>query len=131
VDVDTQNLLNKFHEGFRDYDIIWEQVLTEDVYKKLREIRGLEETEFNFPTDLWARLLFDVGVSYRFSDMDRDLMMESLIPLYFGRTLSFVRKTRKMTIKQAEEAIEEDSMTFEMTKPYLVKRWKEMKASTD
>ena len=28
-----------------------------------------------------------------------------------------------MTIKQAEEAIEEDFVTFEMTKPYLITRW--------
>ena len=51
-------------------------------------------------------------------------MMDSLIPLYFGRTLSFVKRTKNMTIKQAEEAIEEDCLTFEMTKPYLVNRWK-------
>jgi len=50
--------------------------------------------------------------------------MDSLIPLYFGRTLSFVKRTRKMSIKQAEEAIENDCETFEMTKPYLLQRWK-------
>jgi hypothetical protein len=48
-----------------------------------------------------------------------------LIPLYFGRTLSFVLRTEKMSIKQAEEAIEEDCATFERTKPYLLKRWAE------
>ena len=34
-----------------------------------------------------------------------------------------------MSIKQAEEAIEDDCMTFEMTKPYLVQRWMEKKSS--
>jgi hypothetical protein len=28
-----------------------------------------------------------------------------------------------MSTRQAEEAIEEDCMTFEMTKPYFVKKW--------
>ena len=51
--------------------------------------------------------------------------MDSLIPLYFGRTLSFVIRTEKMSMKQAEEAIEDDCATFEMAKPYLVKRWNE------
>ena len=131
VEVNTQNLLGQFHDGFKEYNEVWEKTLTEDVYKKLREIKNMRETEFNFPTDLWARVLFDVGVAYQYSDLERDLIMDALIPLYFGRTLSFVRKTRKMTIKQAEEAIEDDCLTFEMAKPYLVRRWKEAKASAN
>jgi hypothetical protein len=75
--------------------------------------------------------LFDVAVGYQYPTTDQELMMESLIPLYFGRTLSFVKRTRKMSIKQAEEAIEDDCMTFEMTKPYLLQRWMEMKSSSD
>ena len=124
VDVNTENLLNQFHNGFDEYNDVWKQVLTQDVHKKLLEIMEMKETEFNFPTDLWARLLFDMAVSYRDEPVDRDLMMNSLIPLYFGRTLSFVKRTKSMSIKQAEEAIEEDCSTFEMTKPYLLMRWK-------
>jgi glycosyltransferase involved in cell wall biosynthesis len=123
VNVDTENLMNKFQNGFSENSDIWEKVLTEDVFKKLQEIKGMKETEFNFPTDLWARVLFDMAVAYRDAEMDRDMMMDSLIPLYFGRTLSFVKKTKRMSIKQAEEAIEEDCMTFEMAKPYLLWRW--------
>ncbi len=124
VEVDTQNLLNKFHTGFEQYQDLWQGILSPDVFNKLMEIRSLKENEFNFPTDLWARLLFDVAISYRDNVADRDLMMDSLIPLYFGKTLSFVRKTRRMSIKQAEETIEQDCLTFEMTKPYLIRRWK-------
>jgi glycosyltransferase involved in cell wall biosynthesis len=123
VEVDSQNLLMKFHRGFSQYNPVWKEVLMEDVHKKLLEIKNMKEAEFNFPTDLWARVLFDVAVAHRDQVVDRDLMMDSLIPLYFGRTLSFVKKTRRMSIKQAEEMIEEDCMTFEMTKPYLVSRW--------
>ncbi len=123
VEVNTQNLLTKFHNGFEEYNEIWGQVLTSDVHKKLLEIMQMGENEFTFPTDLWARVLFDMSVSYRDVPVERDLVMDSLIPLYFGRTLSFVKKTRRMSIKQAEEAIEEDCATFEMTKPYLRMRW--------
>lgn len=123
VEVDTHNLLKKFHAGFEQYQDLWKAILSPDVFNKLIEIQSLNENEFNFPTDLWARLLFDVAVSFRDQVVDTDTMMDSLIPLYFGKTLSFVRKTRRMSIKQAEETIEEDCMTFEMTKPYLLKRW--------
>ena len=127
VDVNTGNLLHQFHKGFERFSHIWKKILTADVYRKLEEIRGLKEREFNFPTDLWARVLFDTAASYGVVGIETDEIMDSLIPLYFGRTLSFVKRTRKMSIKQAEEAIETDCETFEMTKPYLIQRWKKRK----
>jgi glucosylglycerate synthase len=129
VRVDTENLMTKFQDGFEENGDIWEKILTEDVYKKLLEIKGLRKNEFTFPTDLWARVLFDMAVAYRDAGVDRDMMMDSLIPLYFGRTLSFVKLTKRMSIKQAEETIEEDCLRFEMAKPYLLKRWNEEKAA--
>ncbi|MBC8417319.1 MAG: glycosyltransferase [Pseudomonadota bacterium] len=127
VDVDTGNLLNQFHGGFDKFNPIWKEILTADVCRKLHEIKGLKEREFNFPTDLWARVLYDTAASYGEVSVECDEIMDSLIPLYFGRTLSFVKRTRKMSIKQAEEAIENDCETFEMTKPYLLQRWKKRK----
>jgi len=124
VDVNTENLLQQFHIGFDKFSHTWKEILTADVYRKLHEIKGLKEVEFNFPTDLWARVLFDTAVSYGDVSVEPDEIMDSLIPLYFGRALSFVKRTKKMSIKQAEEAIENDCETFEMTKPYLLQRWR-------
>jgi hypothetical protein len=125
VNADTEKLFNNFHDGFDQYGEIWRQILTSDVYSKLLEIKGMKKSVFTFPTDLWARLLYDVAISYKNPTLNRDEIMDSLIPLYFGKTLSFVKKTEKMSIQQAEETIENDCMTFEMTKPYLIQRWKE------
>ena len=125
VDVDSHNLIQKFYDGFDQFKEILERVLSRDVYKKLLEIKGMKERVFTFPTDLWARILYDMAVGYRNNQCDLGLMMDSLIPLYFGRTFSFVKKTKRMSILHAEEAIEEDCMIFEMSKPYLVNRWME------
>jgi hypothetical protein len=128
VDVDTEKLLNEFYKGFHQYAGIWESIFAKDIYSKLLEIRGMKRAVFTFPTALWARVLFDTAISYRDRVCDPDLMMDSLIPLYFGRTFSFVKKTKRMSTRQAEDAIEEDCMTFEMTKPYFVKKWMEGKS---
>ena len=63
------------------------------------------------------------SIKYSYYPMNLELLY--LIPLYFGRTFSFVKKTKRMSARQAEEAIEEDCMTFEMTKPYFIQRWQE------
>jgi glycosyltransferase involved in cell wall biosynthesis len=122
VEVDTDKLINNFHEGFNQYDAIWKKILSRDIYMKLYEIKDMKKDIFAFPTDLWARVLYDWAIAYRDTE-DTDSLMDSLIPLYFGKTLSFVKKTEKMTIQQAEAAIEEDCMIFESTKPYLVRKW--------
>ena len=123
VEVDSHKLIQNFHDGFGPYREIWEMALSKDVYQKLREIKGMKERVFNFPTDLWARILYDMAAAYRDGLSDPDQFMDSLIPLYFGRTFSFVKKTKRLSTRQAEEAIEEDCMTFEMTKPYFINRW--------
>lgn len=125
VVVDSQKLIQKFHEGFDRHRQIYERILTKDVFLKLLEIRGMKERLLDFPTDLWARVLFDMAIAYRDALGEKDQMLDALIPLYYGRTFSFVKKTKRMSARQAEEAIEEDCATFEMTKPYLIRRWRE------
>jgi len=123
VTVDTERLFSKFREGLPSYVGVWERVLSPEVFSKLLETFEMEKSVFDFPTGLWARILFDSAVSHRNRVCDLDLMVDSLLPLYFGKIFAFVKKTSRMSARQAEEAIEEDCMVFEMTKPYLVQRW--------
>ncbi len=125
VEVDSERLIQRFHEGFALYSDAWEEALSRDIYMKLLEIRGMRRDIFSFPAELWARLLYDMAVFYRNVPEKRDLVLESLMPLYYGRTFSCVRKTKSLSTRQAEEHVEEDCMAFEMTKPYLVRRWME------
>ena len=125
VEVNTVRLMEEFHKGFEEYQEVWKDILSSDVMNKLLEIKDLKERHFTFPTELWAMVLYDMAIAYRDENLERDLIIDSLIPLYYGRTLSFVKRTRRMSTKQAEETIEEDCMVFEKAKPYLLRRWNE------
>lgn len=124
VEVNAQALFDKFHMGFQNYENLWKEVLTTRVCNKLYEIKDMSQERFDFPTQLWAKVLFDMALSFRDKVVEQDLLMESLIPIYFGKTLSFVKKTELMSIKQAEEFIENECVIFEETRPYLNQRWK-------
>jgi hypothetical protein len=123
VTVDSERLFSRFREGLPSYGEDWEKVLSPEVFRKLLDTFQMEKPVFDFPADLWARILFDSAVSYRDRVCDLDLLVDSLLPLYFGKTFAFVKKASRLSARQAEEAIEEDCMVFEMTKPYLVQRW--------
>ncbi|OEU78384.1 MAG: glycosyl transferase [Desulfobacterales bacterium C00003060] len=123
VDVNLERLFDKFQAGFAGWDPLWKGILSTSVYKKLSEVRALGFADFEFPVNLWAEILADFAVSYKNSASQRVRIMESLIPLYFGRTCSFVIELEPMTIQQAEEVIEEQCIIFERSKPDLLKKW--------
>ena len=124
VNVDQRALYDKMAGGFEEQIDLWKEVFSEEVLNKLREIRGLSQEKFDFPTVVWVKVLFDMAVAYKKNiGGDGNRLLDSLIPLYFGKTLSFVKKTERMSIQQAEEFIENECVIFEETKPYLIDNW--------
>lgn len=123
VKVSEDKLVSNFRSGFEQYADAWREVLTTDNMNKINEIASLPDEQFDFPTQVWATLLYDFAVAYKNNVIDRQVLLASLIPVYFGKTLSYVRKTERMTIQEAEEFIENECMVFEETKPYLLERW--------
>lgn len=124
VEVKVARLHERFVEGFDKYSGTWQRLYDQTVFPKLQEIRSLEPQHFSFPTQTWARILFDAANAYRRSSAsERSALLDSLLPLYLGKVLSFVKKTERMSLQQAEEYVENECVIFEENKPYMVKVW--------
>jgi len=123
VEVNEEVLSQKFHEGFNSYGHIWERVLQREIVNKLQEIREMDPEQFDFPTPLWLNVLVDFAVAYKDKLWRLDELLDSLIPLYLGKTLSYVKKTERMSIRESEEFIEEECTQFEASKGLLIRRW--------
>jgi hypothetical protein len=80
-------------------------------------------SSFRFPDDLWARLIYDLIVAARDYPDLVDGRVAALVPIYFGRTASFVAENRDFTTDRAESQVERQAREFERLKPYLVQRW--------
>lgn len=129
VQVDTEELFHNFHEGLGRYGELWRKVLPLPVWKQVEEVfRQADVDSFYYPSDLWARILFDFAVAYKNGTDDKQELIRSLIPFYHSRVLSFVNKTRHMDTQEAEEYLEEISRVFEAEKYYLIQRWEESQA---
>jgi len=125
VEVDQESLYQKFNIGFEKYAPVLEKILFTPNLNKLKEIKTLHLERFEVPTELWIKILYDFAVAYKNKYVEEGLMLASLVPLYFGKTLSFVKKTERMSIQEAEELIEYECEVFEKIKPYLIQRWAE------
>jgi glucosylglycerate synthase len=123
VSVDMEALYTGLHDGRRTYAEVWKEALAPVTHRKLREVLEMDLAHFELPAALWAQVLFDVAVACRDRLLPRDQLVDALAPLYFGRTLSFVRATEGMAPSQAEEYVEEQCQAFEEAKPYLLERW--------
>ena len=95
------------------------------MYKELSEVRTLNFAKFELPANLWADILYNWAIAYKKRAHEREKILESLIPLYYGRTCSFVVAVEPMNIQQAEEVIEDQCIVFERSKHSLLTRWVE------
>jgi glycosyltransferase involved in cell wall biosynthesis len=127
VDVNLERLYDKFQAGFAGHNDLWKGILSANIYKKLSEVKTLTLANFEFPANLWAEILIDFAVAYKNGAYEKGNIMESLIPLYFGRTCSFMVELEPMTIQQAEEIIEDQCIVFERSKPSLLTKWLDTK----
>jgi len=123
VKVNKETLFQKFQEGFNSCSHIWEKILQKETVNKLQEIRKMNKDQFDFPTTLWINVLIYFTVAYRDKLWVEDELLDSLIPIYLGKTLSYVKKTERMSIRDSEEFIEDECIQFEATKKLLMKHW--------
>lgn len=95
-------------------------------YSEIQKFRENQEIDqFYYPSNLWARILFCFAVAYKNNEIDRDLLLEALIPFYHSRVLSFVNHTQGMETRESEEYLENINRIFEAEKYYLLERWNE------
>jgi hypothetical protein len=125
LEVSEADLHRGFLQSFAQYHGLWESLLDSNTFNKLGEVRNLPLAHFSLPSELWARIVFSYAVAYNNERSNRRALLESLLPIFQGKALSFVKRTERMSIQQAEEYIENESMIFEEMKSYLVADWRE------
>lgn len=127
VEIDTENLHERFLGGFRKFEEFWRNTISQNTFNKLQEIRNLGMDHFSFPAQTWTSVVYDFALAFR-RRQDKDQqehLLEALLPLYYGKALSYVKRTERMSVQQADDCIEVECMVFEENKPYLVSKWNE------
>ena len=98
VEVNHAKLVDNFETARLSQVDAWEQILSPDQLARVMSIEiPSQPTAFHFPADLWIRCLYDALVAYNRPGIDRERLLASLTPLYFGRTAAFIAETIEMT----------------------------------
>ena len=128
VDVTLSALIKNFREGVKSKLPLWERFLSERTISDVEALAHLGDESFEYPARLWVQTVYEFAAAYNGRGLGRngpdpDEIVDSLTPLYFGRTAGFVRETEQMTCAEAEQVIESVAALFEQEKPCLVELW--------
>ncbi len=128
IKVNPDRLLWRFVDGYVTHQDVWRQILGRDNFNEVREAihrAGERPDGFRLPVELWARICYDYLIAYNAQVVDSDELTNSLIPLYFARTATFISESRTDSADEAEERIDSYAEVFRQTKSYLVRRFSE------
>jgi hypothetical protein len=123
VPVDVDRMKRAFQQGLRDLDAIYRGFLSPATLEGLLAAAQKTGEDFRVGDALWVRLVYEFAAAYHGRRLDRDHLLQSLIPLYLGRTGSFVLDVREADAAMVEEKIETLAREFESQKPYLLECW--------
>ncbi len=132
VEVNHAKLVDNFETARLAQRSVWERMLAPEQLERVSTLEVPEDpAQFHFPSELWVRCLYDAMVAFHRPGVDRDQLLAALTPLYFGRTAGFIGETFDMTTDQAARVIDAHAREFEELMPYLVGRWRELRASRE
>lgn len=125
--VDLHRLIESFRQGAELERDVLKRVLAPETFAEIMDLTHPPEDIFHFSNELWVKVVYDFAVAYNFSGIDKRQVLDALMPLYFGRTGSFVIETEVMSNTEAEAQVEDTARVFEELKPYLVRGWEAQK----
>lgn len=125
--VNRKRLREMFVSGVGQLEPVLRSILSDSTLAGLQKIAGTDGADFNYPDELWARTVFEFAASYHKSTINRDHILQALIPLYRGRSLTFVLENRNGSNEEMEQREESLCAEFEQLKPYLLETWSEKK----
>jgi len=123
VNVNVERMLGIFRTGLRELGSVWEHALAPDTLGQVRALAAGQDDGFRYPPEAWVRTVYDFARAFRSGGVNRDHLLRSLVPLYLGRTASFVMETRDADAAQVETILETLCLSYEELKPYLIERW--------
>lgn len=125
VPVNTEGMLRLFRTGLANLKEIWLPVIGEADFAEVVKLGALSDGEFSFPIGLWTRIVYDFAIAFHQKRMSAEHLIKAMMPLYIGKTASFVIQAEHLTQHETEDEIEKLCVEFENNKQYLVATWKQ------
>lgn len=127
IAVDRNRLHDMFSTGVAELEPVFRSILSPSTLSELQRIAALGLTDFKYPAEVWAKTVFEFTASYHKAVINRDHIVQALVPLYRGRALTFLQEHQDGSAEDIERSVETLCVEFERLKPYLLEVWADRK----
>ena len=124
MELDRARMFELFQSGVKELDPILNSILSPETLSSIQTIAALDARAFRFSDDLWVKSLYDFAAAYHHSVLNRDHLVQALVPLYRGKIYSFLVENADAAPSDMETACENLCLEFERQKNYLTEKWK-------
>ena len=107
--VNLDAMIENFQSGYRNFSPLWKDIFCGDCFKAIEAASTMDANNFNFPTEAWIQILYELAATYHAWDQHRMRLLDLVTPLYYARVASFVRQSWDMTSAEAEALVEEQA----------------------
>lgn len=121
--VDGASLTQAFCADLRNLQDVLESILRPDTMARLTEATAVDCEHVRFSDDLWVATVYDFLVAHHLGVMRHEHIAQALVPLYLGRTGSFLTQYGAASPADIAAALESLCVQFERSKQELVARW--------
>jgi hypothetical protein len=121
--VDGRRLTQSFCTDLDSLAPILESILSPRTLSRLNRMAQDDCDTLQYPDDLWVATVHEFLAAYHHGVMRRDHVTQALMPLYLGRTGSFLIRHAHDDRPAGEAALDRLGAHFEGAKPDLVDRW--------
>jgi hypothetical protein len=122
--VNLERIFELFRSGAAELSPILRTIVAADTYAEIQRLATLDERNLCFSNALWARTLYDFAAAYHHTLLNRDHLVQALVPLYRGKIYSFFLQHAASSPVDIEADSENLCLEFERQKPYLIERMK-------
>ena len=123
VRVDVERMRGIFRQGVKDLGEVWGQALDRETLAAVTALSEREIGDFTFPDPLWVRVVYGFALAYHRRTLPTEQLLRSLVPLYLGRTASFIVQEAESGADEVEASIAALADEFLKQKGDLLQRW--------
>jgi glucosylglycerate synthase len=124
MEINRARMFEMFQTGVKELGPILQLILSPETFASIQGIATLDQQSFRFGSDLWVTMLYEFAASYHHSVINRDHLVQALVPLYRGKIYAFLAEFSEASAADMEAVSEHLCLEFERQKPYLTEKWK-------
>ncbi len=121
--LNRKRLYEAFRLGASELEPVFLSILTAETHGGIRQLAAAPEDKFEYSAELWVRTVYEFAAGFHKAVIDRDHIVQALVPLFRGRAFTFLTENRETSAEEVESNVEALCQTFENQKPYLLELW--------